>query len=104
MYRTEQWYDLLEEALLLGLDCARQMGEEEDVLRYSLELLSDGNFACSDSLTNLVFCLKVGHDPFRTPAFISSPATAPDAMKPEIIVKGTELVSFGIDPRSHSSL
>ena len=103
MYRTEQWYDLLEEALLLGLDCARQTGEEESVLRYSLELLSDGNFACSDSLTNLEFCLKVGHDPFRTMAFISSPATARDATKPEIVVKGAELVSFSIDPRSHSS-
>ena len=44
IYRGEQWYQLLEEALLLALDCARQLGDDENILRYSLELLSNGIF------------------------------------------------------------
>ena len=42
IYRAEGWYELLEEALLLGLDCAKQLDDEPSVFRFSLELLSDG--------------------------------------------------------------
>ena len=42
IYRVEKWYELLEEALVLALDCARKLEDEANVQRYSLELLSDG--------------------------------------------------------------
>jgi Foie gras liver health family 1 len=42
IYREERWYELLEEALFLGLDCANRLGDETNSLRFSLELLSDG--------------------------------------------------------------
>ena len=42
LYREERWYELLEEALFLGLNCANQLGDETNVFRFSLELLSDG--------------------------------------------------------------
>jgi len=41
IYRLERWYELLEEALLLALDCARQLQDEANFQRYTLELLSD---------------------------------------------------------------
>jgi len=43
-YREERWYELLEEALVLGLDCAKKLDDETNVFRFSLELLSDGKF------------------------------------------------------------
>ena len=42
MYRTEQWYGFLEEALLLGLEAARQLNDSASELRFFLELLSNG--------------------------------------------------------------
>ena len=44
LYREERWYELLEEALVLGLDCAKKLDDETNVFRFSLELLSDGKF------------------------------------------------------------
>ena len=44
VYREERWYELLEEALVLGLDCARKLNDETNAFRFSLELLSDGKF------------------------------------------------------------
>ena len=43
VYRGERWYELLEEALFLGLECAKQLDDETNVFRFSLELLSDGS-------------------------------------------------------------
>ena len=34
IYREERWYELLEEALLLALDCANKAGDEESTLGY----------------------------------------------------------------------
>jgi Foie gras liver health family 1 len=42
IYRVERWYELLEEALLLGLDCSKNLNDENNAFRFSLELLSDG--------------------------------------------------------------
>jgi len=50
IYRGEQWYQLLEEALLLALDCAKQLGDDESILRCSLELLSNGIFPHSPNV------------------------------------------------------
>ena len=47
LYRAEQWFELLEEALVLGLDCAKKLDDEMNVFRFSLELLSDGTFFSS---------------------------------------------------------
>lgn len=49
LYRGEQWFELLEEALVLGLDCAKKLDDEMNVSRFSLELLSDGTFFSSQS-------------------------------------------------------
>jgi hypothetical protein len=45
LYREERWYELLEDALLLALDCVKQLDDEASVFRYSLELLSDGTYS-----------------------------------------------------------
>ena len=41
IYRLERWYELLEEGLVLALDCARKLDDGVNIQRYSLELLSD---------------------------------------------------------------
>jgi Foie gras liver health family 1 len=46
IYRVEKWYELLEEGLVLALDCARKLEDGINVQRYSLELLSDGKIPC----------------------------------------------------------
>jgi hypothetical protein len=38
----EGWFELLEEALLLALTCAKRQNDAANVLRYSLELMSEG--------------------------------------------------------------
>jgi len=43
IYRRERWYELLEEALVLALDCARKLEDDASIQRYSLELLSESN-------------------------------------------------------------
>ena len=88
----------------MALDCARQTGDEEAVLRYSLELLSDG-ISPFLLLTNLEFCLENTRDSFKIPAFISSPTQ--DTTKPELLVNAADLVSFGnnsISSSSHNSV
>ena len=102
IYRGEQWYQLLEEALLLALDCARHLGDDESILRYSLELLSNGIFVplVSPSLTSLEFSLKNNRDAFTVPSFISTSTTTQNTTKPEIKINATEFVSFGFYPRS----
>ena len=42
IYREERWYELLEEALLLALDCSKELNDDSNTFRFSLELLSDG--------------------------------------------------------------
>ena len=42
IYREERWYELLEEALLLALDCSKELNDDSNSFRFSLELLSDG--------------------------------------------------------------
>jgi len=98
IYRGEQWYQLLEEALLLALDCARQLGDEESILRYTLELLSNGISLISSPLTSLEFRLETNRDAFTIPSFISTPTTAQSTTKPEITINATEFVSFGFIP------
>lgn len=44
LYREERWFQLLEEALVLGLDCAKKLDDKTNAFRFSLELLSDGKF------------------------------------------------------------
>jgi hypothetical protein len=42
IYRMEGWFELLKEALLLALVCAKRQNDAANVLRYSLELISEG--------------------------------------------------------------
>jgi Foie gras liver health family 1 len=42
LYRVERWHDLLEEALVLGLKCAKAMKDEVKINSISLELCSRG--------------------------------------------------------------
>lgn len=46
LYREERWFQLLEEALVLGLDCAKKLDDKANTFRFSLELLSEGKFVC----------------------------------------------------------
>jgi hypothetical protein len=98
VYREERWYELLEEALLLALDCAKRLDDETNVYRISLELLSDGT-SPQFALTVLEFSLSNNDGKnFNVPLFMSEitkPLTSEGSLRTEIIVDATEFVSFG---------
>jgi len=97
LYRSERWYELLEEALLLGLECARSLDDESSVLRYSLELLSDGLATFISDADHQEFRVQEDNT-FKPPALLSSSFQNPasEKKKTEITVSASEFVSFGI--------
>lgn len=104
IYRLERWYELLEEALVLALDCARKLEDEASIQRYSLELLSESTcLFLMFELIGLDFLLADNGNIVKLPSFIAPKnftqlsTTEEEPPKKSVIeITATNFISFGI--------
>ena len=97
IYREERWYELLEEALVLGLDCAERLDDQMNAFRFSLELLSDGiSFHMRSDHTE--FMQPSNHLTFSVPSFASLglAQSSQTRAKSEFQLNAIDFVSFGM--------